>query len=112
MGHDLGGIELSFFFPPWHMEGQIWDGSTVFFVAFIILPGTLIPFYLFMESLHHNTPTESSLLANIEPLTAAIVSAIWLQAPMGFFEILGGLCIIGTVTLLTFQSDKKHDMSG
>lgn len=101
----IGGVELSFFYPPWQIQGQLWSWNTAFLVVFVVTPGTLIAFYLFMESLRYNSPTESSLLAIIEPLTATFVSVVWLQVPFGFYEIIGGVCILGTVTLLTLQKE-------
>jgi drug/metabolite transporter (DMT)-like permease len=102
-GMVIGGIGLSLLNPPWQMEGQEWSLINVLFVVFIILFGTLLAFYLYLESLRYITPVETSLIASAEPLSAAVASIIWLQVPFGIFEMLGGICIIATVTILSLR---------
>ena len=63
------------------------------FVLFVILFGTLIPFFLYLESLRYIRPTETSLLASAEPLTAAVAAVLWLKVPFGLPEWVGALCI-------------------
>jgi drug/metabolite transporter (DMT)-like permease len=102
-GMVIGGIGLSLLNPPWQMEGQEWSLINLFFVVFIILFGTLLAFYLYLESLRYITPVETSLIASAEPLAAAVASIIWLQVPFGIFEMIGGICIITTVTILSLR---------
>lgn len=103
----IGGIGLSPIYPPWEIQGPEWSLTTLLWLAFVIIFGTLIPFYLYLESLRYIKPTETSLLASAEPLAAALAAIIWLQVPFGLFQILGGVCIIATVALLSFnQSDR------
>ena len=103
-GMIVGGIGLLVVNQPWRVTGQIWTLTSVLLVAFVILFGTLIAFYLYMDSMRFITPTETSLLACIEPLVAVIASVVWLKVPFGVFEGIGGLCIIGTVTILSLRS--------
>lgn len=96
----LGGIGISFVHPPWHLEG-IWGIDSVFFVIFIFLFGTLIPYYCYIESLKYISASETSILASIEPLSAAIVSVVWLKTSFVAMEWLGAALILGTVILLS-----------
>lgn len=105
-GMIVGGVGISLINQPWRIEGQIWSLTSILLVAFVILFGTLFAFYLYMESMRFITPTETSLLACIEPLVAVIASVVWLHVPFGIFEGLGGLCIIGTVTILSWRENK------
>jgi drug/metabolite transporter (DMT)-like permease len=41
------------------------------------------------------------LLACIEPLSAAVLSVIWLQVSFGLEEWLGTLCILSTIMILS-----------
>lgn len=99
----IGGVALGLLVQPWEMFDLSWSPVVIAYVVFVILFGTLLPFYLYMESLRHIRPTESSILSSAEPLTAMVVSALWLQVPLGFFEVAGGLCIISTVTILSVK---------
>ncbi|WP_051541246.1 EamA family transporter [Caldalkalibacillus mannanilyticus] len=104
----IGGIVLSVFRAPWEMEGQVWSFSVLLCVAFIIFFGTLLAFYLYLDSLRYLRATETSMLATAEPLAAVIASVIWLQTSFGFYEMLGGLCIMTTVIILAIPQEKKN----
>jgi len=62
--------------------------------------GTLIAFYVYIASLKYISASEASLLACGEPLSASIIAVAFLHVQMGLTAILGGLCIIVTVTIL------------
>ncbi len=106
-GMIVGGAGLLLLNQPWKIGGQVWTMTSVLLVGFVILFGTLVAFYLYMESMRYISATETSLLACIEPLVAVIASVIWLHVPFGLFEGIGGLCIIGTVTILSLSSKGK-----
>ncbi|HET7579258.1 MAG TPA: EamA family transporter [Bacillales bacterium] len=103
----IGGIGLSFLYPPWQTSGQQWNVTTFSFVAFVILFGTLLAFFLYLESLKFIKPTETSLLACAEPLSAAIVAILWLHVPFGLYQMIGGLCILATVVLLSLKEKRQ-----
>ncbi len=42
---------------------------------------------------------QTAIFYNLVPVFAAIFAAIYLHERLGFYQILGGLCIIGGVTL-------------
>jgi drug/metabolite transporter (DMT)-like permease len=96
----IGGVSFSFIHPPWHFVGQ-WSLNSFFAVVFIVVFGTLIAFYCYLESLRYITATETSLLACIEPLSAAVLAVVWLHVSFGLAEWLGTLCIILTIVILS-----------
>ncbi|MBA4494865.1 DMT family transporter [Paenactinomyces guangxiensis] len=99
-GMIVGGVGFSFISPPWEIQGE-WNLKTALFVVFVILFGTLIAFYCYLESLKYLRPSETSLLSCAEPLTAAIMSVVWLHVSFGTIEWMGALCIIATIILLS-----------
>ncbi|MGM7636339.1 DMT family transporter [Bacillus sp. Hm123] len=99
-GMTLGGLGFSFVHPPWKYEGLL-NVPTVAGVLFVIIFGTLIAFYLYSESLHYLKPSETSLLACVEPLSAVFLSVIVLHVDFGIGEWIGTLCIITTVLMLS-----------
>jgi drug/metabolite transporter (DMT)-like permease len=103
----IGGLGMAIISPPWQVAGQHWTILSSTFVGFVIIFGTLLPFYLFLDSMRYIGSTYASVLSSAEPLSAAVVSVVWLGIPMGFFEVIGGLCIIGTVVSLSVNSSKK-----
>ncbi|RDU22493.1 DMT family transporter [Anaerosacchariphilus polymeriproducens] len=107
-GMIIGGIGLSFINPPWKIDGQNWSLITALYIGFVVIFGTLIAFYLYIDSLRYISPTEASLLGSAEPLSATIVTIIWMHVTLGSFEIIGGVCIIGTVLILTLGSNREN----
>ncbi|HJV45925.1 MAG TPA: EamA family transporter [Bacillota bacterium] len=102
----IGGIGFSLVHPPWKFEGQ-WSVSTILAVLFIILFGTLIAFYCYLESLNYLSASETSLLACVEPLSSAFLSVIWLHVNFGLLEWLGSLCILSTIVILSVVKEKR-----
>ena len=103
----IGGAALSIFNPVWDVTGQSWSLVSASYVGFVVLFGTLVPFYLFIESLRHITATEASVLSSAEPLAAVILSCLWLHVAFGLFQGIGGVCIIATVTLLAVKKPEE-----
>jgi drug/metabolite transporter (DMT)-like permease len=99
-GMFIGGIGLSFVNPPWSIQLELLTAVNLVYIVFVVLFGTLIPFYLVLESLRYISPAEAGMLNSAEPLAAVIVSVLWLHVSFGLFEALGGACIIATVMLL------------
>jgi len=71
------------------------DQKIVGMMAILIVFGTLA-FVLFLGSLKYITPVENSVLSSIEPLTAMIVSVLWLGV------MLHGIQLIGAALMLVF----------
>ncbi|CAH0156512.1 putative inner membrane transporter YicL [Peribacillus sp. Bi96] len=101
----IGGIAFSFIHPPWAFEGN-WTISSLIAVLFIIIFGTIIAFYFYLESTKYISASEVSLFASVEPLSATFISVIWLNVTFGFAEWLGTLCIIITITILSLVRNK------
>ncbi|MCM3567787.1 DMT family transporter [Neobacillus mesonae] len=96
----LGGIGFSFFHPPWKVQGT-WSLSSFLAVVFVVILGTLIAFFCYMESLKYIHATEASLLSCAEPLSAAFLSVVWLQVSFSPAEWIGSLAIIATIFILS-----------
>ncbi len=103
----IGGFSFSFIHPPWKFVGQ-WSFNAFLAVLFIIIFGTLIAFYCYLESLAYISASETSILASVEPLSAAFLSVVWLHVSFGLEEWLGTLCIISTIILLSFVKNKEN----
>nr|WP_263326754.1 EamA family transporter [Neobacillus sp. Marseille-Q6967] len=96
----IGGIAFSFIHPPWNFQGN-WQFSSFLGVTFVVLFGTLIAFLCYMESLKYIKPSEASLLACMEPLSAAILAVTWLQVPFSLAEWIGAIFVIATIFILS-----------
>lgn len=104
----VAGFSFSIIYPPWNFSGEV-SLITISAVFFIVIFGTLLAFNFYLESLKYITPSETSLLACIEPLSAAVLSVVWLQVKFGLVEWVGAIFIVGTVTILAIVKDKEID---
>ncbi|MCF3109101.1 EamA family transporter [Niabella sp. CC-SYL272] len=96
----IGGVAISFIKAPWQAEG-IWDGYTYSYTLFVILLGTLVPFYAYLSAVKIIGGQKASLLASAEPLSATVIAVLWLQVPFGLTDWIGSGLIIATVFLLS-----------
>ena len=101
----IGGIAFSFVHAPWDISG-VWDLATVSFFAFIILFGSLIAFYAYLVSVKYIGGVKASLFAFAEPLSAALLSIIWLRTSFGIMDWTGAGLILLTIVLLTRDKNK------
>lgn len=101
-GMFIGGIVFSFVKAPWSVDG-VWDDKTYIYTAFIVLFGTLIPFYLYLTAVQIIGGQKSSLLASAEPLSATIIAILWLNVSFGLIDWIGSLLIISTIFLLSYE---------
>ncbi|MFH7818201.1 DMT family transporter [Neobacillus thermocopriae] len=99
-GMMIGGIAFSFFSPPWQFQGD-WSFTSFISVVFVVIFGTLIAFFCYMESLKYISASEASLLACVEPMSAAFLAVAWLGVPFGLMEWIGSFAIIATIFILS-----------
>lgn len=103
----IGGLAFSFVRPPWLFEGE-WHFSTNFAFLFVVVCGTVIAFYCYLQSLKYLTASETSLLACAEPLSAVLTTVIFLSVSFGWIDWIGTLCILTTIIILS--NKKKQQM--
>lgn len=101
----IGGLALSVIHPPWAMAGT-WDAPAIGAFAFVIVFGTLIPFYAYLTAVRIVGPETSSLLACAEPLAAALIGIIWLGTRFGLYDWLGTALILATVISLSLRKQE------
>lgn len=100
-GMSLGGVFLAILSPPVIPNWEEWSFITVLLLIFVVLFGTLLAFYLYIESLRFISPTDASLLSSAEPLSAAVATIMILNISFGYFQLVGGGLILATVLILS-----------
>lgn len=98
----IGGIAISFVFPPWRFTG-VWDSSAFVSTAFIVILGTCVPFFAYLSAVKVVGARTASLLASAEPLSAALCAVLWLKVSFVAQDWLGALFVVLTMLLLTAQ---------
>lgn len=107
----IAGICMTPFQHPWNLGDQQFNWTSISFLLFVILFGTLCSFVLYLDSLRYLSPTYTGLLGMAEPFCSVVVAVIWLNHQMGWFEYMGAACIIGTVIVLSYlpKNIEKED---
>jgi drug/metabolite transporter (DMT)-like permease len=95
----IGGVALSCLHAPWNVQGT-WDGRAYAFLAFVLIFGTLLAFYLFNTALAMIGAQKTILLTCAEPLSAAALAVWWLGVAWGAMDWLGTACVLATIVLL------------
>ncbi|KHD35895.1 transporter [Clostridium acetobutylicum] len=106
-GMVIGGILMSFVHSPFQFKGHI-SLVSISCVAVVVIIGTLIPFWLYMESIKYIKPTEASILGAFEPLSAAILSLAFFNLHFSVLEWLGSGCIILTTIILSTVKNSSN----
>lgn len=99
-GMIVGSVVLMPFCITGPIQGLI-DWETLVVMAIVILFGTIVAFYTYLESTKYIKPSEVGALASVEPLASVILSVILLKVDFGLIDGLGVACILGTVFILS-----------
>jgi drug/metabolite transporter (DMT)-like permease len=108
----IGGTVLALVSKIWRSDdwGQLVVYPVNFMVIIIILIGT-IAFILFLSSMKYITAVETSILSSIEPLTALIISVIWLGQVLGVWQYVGVIVMLLFVTWLSIAGQGKRSVA-
>jgi drug/metabolite transporter (DMT)-like permease len=68
-------------------------------VVWIVVPGSILPFWLSISALPHISPTTAGLVATIEPVFASIVAWLWVEQVLTGWQVLGGLVVLTGIGL-------------
>ncbi len=109
----IGGVAFSLYYHVWTMmPAPSWD--TYGRVGFVVIFGTMFAYLFFLGSLRDIRAATASMLGCFEPLSATLLSIIFLGVHFGLPEIIGALLIIGTVFVqawATMQTNRHSSIS-
>lgn len=71
----LGGIFFSFVHPFWRIQGE-YSTDSILAITFVVVFGTLVSFYWYLDSTRYIKASETSLLSCLEPMSATTVSIL------------------------------------
>ena len=94
----IGGLAFSPIARPWSPAGYF-DAAALAALAFVIVFGTAIAFWIYLSSVETIEPSEAGLLNSVEPLSSILFSMLFFQMSFGLPECIGTLLIIIAVGL-------------
>jgi drug/metabolite transporter (DMT)-like permease len=77
-----------------HVHLPIWALMT-----WMIVLGTIAPFFLIVGSMQHITATRAGILAMVEPVVASVVAYGWLDETLGATQLVGGVIVLAGIVL-------------
>ncbi|TQR09644.1 DMT family transporter [Psychrobacillus soli] len=109
----IGGVVLAFISQIWRSnEWEVLASYPFNLMTFIIILIATIAFILFLTSMKYITPVETSILSSMEPLTAMVISVIWLGQVFGAWQYVGVVVMLVFVTWLSIAGKIKWKRKG
>jgi len=109
MGMLLGGVFLTVVTQAWQYTVSL-DLVGYGALAFVIVIGTAGAFTLVLQGVSDIGPVKTSLIGFLEPITATLVSVFWLHTKFTLMDLIGFVCILTTVYIVTiYKSDTDID---
>lgn len=105
-GMFFGGAVMCLLVRPWSYE-VIWDAGTLGAMAGVTVLGTAVAFGLYLGGVSIIGPLRGSILASVEPVSAVILSALWLGTAFLAADFAGFAMILCAVFLLTYAQQKN-----
>lgn len=96
----IGGVVLCCIFQPWKYTVH-WDMAIVIALFFIIIGGSVAAYLFYANSIKWIGPTKASLFSCVEPVTATVLSAVWLKTSFMWIDLIGFAFILSTIFILS-----------
>jgi drug/metabolite transporter (DMT)-like permease len=91
---DVPGTTVSLLGNLSHLHLPIWA-----LLGWLIVPGTIVPFFLIVGSMRHITATHAGIVAMVEPVLASVVAYGWLDETLGATQLIGGAIVLCGILL-------------
>ncbi len=102
-GMVIGGIVMTAFVRPWNVPG-VWDVNSFIGMFFVIIVGTVLAFWMYLEGVRLVGASKASLLAASEPITSALATALIMGAVFTVIDVLGIALILVGVAALSYKA--------
>lgn len=89
--------------PPWNFQTAALAPDALPLVLLVGIIGTLLPFGLFLAAINRLDATRAAILATVEPVTATLLSWVWLGEALDAWQVAGGLLVLVGVTVVQLR---------
>ena len=91
------------FYPPFEAFSKSYSMTEWGWLLYIGILGTALPFGLYLKGVQMIKSTRASITATLEPITAGIISYLFLNEVMEPLQIAGGVLVIFAIIMLQFR---------
>lgn len=100
----VAGVVMVAFVRPWQVS-VTWDMQMILALGGVAIVGTAVAYSLYLKGVSIVGPLLGSLLGTVEPITAVIISLVFLREPFAWMDMVGFALILGTVCVLSLKSN-------
>ncbi|MCI8417647.1 MAG: EamA family transporter [Lachnospiraceae bacterium] len=101
----IGGILLACVVQVWSIPVAL-DVKGWLAVGGMVVVGTILAYTLYLQGVGDIGSVRASMLASIEPVSATVLSVVWLHTSFLLMDLLGFVCILATVFLLAKKKEE------
>lgn len=101
----VGGAVISLIFKPWECMPML-NIKRILLVCVTVVVGSVMGFSLYLNGVKMIGATSASVIASMEPVTAAVLSVAFLGSQFTVYDLIGFLLIISTIIILATAKDK------
>ena len=77
-----------------HLSTPVWA-----LMAWVIVPGTILPFFLLVSALRHLPATRVAIISMLEPVLATVVAWVWLGEALTAVQLAGAAIVLAAIAL-------------
>ena len=101
----FGAVTWNILLPPFGAFLRRYSPLQWGWIGYISFLGTLLPFGLYFKGINLVRSTRASITATLEPITAGVLSFVFLNEIMTPLQITGGIMVIAAVILLQIEQE-------
>ena len=98
----VAAIVGTLIFRPWTYQVDV-TVPVALATAGMVVCGTIVAYFLFMQGVRDAGPVLAGLLNTIELVSAFVISYFWLGTPVSVWDIAGAVCIISMMVMVTVK---------
>ncbi len=103
----VAAVEWNILHPPLESLLHVYTSRIWFWIIFIAIVGTVLPFGFYYEGINLIRSTRASITSTLEPIMAGLFAFVFLNEVMEPLQLVGGGLVIAAVILL--QVKQEHD---
>lgn len=88
------GLVTAPFVPDWGQAAATFDGSCWMVFAALVVLGTWCSYLFYMQGVHEIGSLKTAMLSTVEPISATVLSALWIGVVFSPTDLLGFALII------------------
>lgn len=96
----FGGSVAAAFIRPWTYDITLGPAALAALGALVVI-GTFLAYLLYLQGVKDAGPVRASLLCCVEPVSAMVISALWLGTPVSIWDGVGCALILVMIFLVT-----------